>query len=33
MIPRAAITEWTNQIPWEDMYNTEQDLLISRALV
>ncbi len=33
MIPLAAITEWTNSVPWIDMKQVEQDLIISRALV
>jgi hypothetical protein len=32
MIPRAMITEWANKVPWEDMHNVEQDLIIGRAL-
>jgi predicted nucleotidyltransferase component of viral defense system len=33
MIPKIAITEWTNIVPWSDINNVEQDLLICRALV
>ena len=33
MIPLAAITEWTNNVPWTDMKQVEQDLIICRALV
>lgn len=33
MIPLAAITEWTNTVPWIDMKQVEQDLIICRALV
>jgi predicted nucleotidyltransferase component of viral defense system len=33
LIPRAAITEWANKVPWEDMHNVEQDLIIGRSLV
>lgn len=33
MIPLVAITEWTNTVPWIDMKQVEQDLIISRALV
>ena len=32
MIPRAAITHWNNQVPWENNANVEQDLIITRAL-
>lgn len=33
MIPLAALTEWTNSVPWTDMKQVEQDLIICRALV
>jgi predicted nucleotidyltransferase component of viral defense system len=33
MIPKIAITEWTNTVPWIDMKQVEQDLIICRALV
>jgi len=33
MINRAAIIEWSAQVPWKDNAQVEQDLLISRALV
>jgi predicted nucleotidyltransferase component of viral defense system len=33
MIPRAAITEWRHQAPWQSPAQVEQDLIISRALV
>lgn len=33
MIPRLAITEWGNIVPWTTMNNVEQDLIICRALV
>jgi predicted nucleotidyltransferase component of viral defense system len=33
MIPKIAITEWTNTVPWIDMKNVEQDLILCRALV
>jgi len=33
MIPLAAITEWTNTVPWTDLKQVEQDLIICRALV
>ena len=32
MIPRSAITHWNKQVPWEDIANVEQDLIITRAL-
>ncbi len=32
MIPRSAITHWNWQVPWEDIANVEQDLIITRAL-
>ncbi|MDR2337223.1 MAG: nucleotidyl transferase AbiEii/AbiGii toxin family protein [Deltaproteobacteria bacterium] len=32
MIPRAAITEWTQFAPWKNMHQVEQDLIICRAL-
>ncbi|GHU55901.1 hypothetical protein FACS189411_05290 [Bacteroidia bacterium] len=33
MIPKNAISEWTNTVPWIDINNVEQDLIICRALV
>jgi predicted nucleotidyltransferase component of viral defense system len=33
MIPAAAITEWSNRVPWADPYFVEQDLVINRCLV
>lgn len=33
MIPRAYITEWAEQVPWQTNEQIEQDLVISRALV
>jgi predicted nucleotidyltransferase component of viral defense system len=33
MIPKVAITEWTNTVPWIDIKDVEQDLIICRALV
>ena len=32
MIPRSAITHWNKQVPWEDIANVEQDLIMTRAL-
>lgn len=33
MIPRAYITEWSQQVPWQTNEQVEQDLVICRALV
>lgn len=33
MIPKAYITEWANQVPWQTNEQIEQDLVICRALV
>lgn len=33
MIPRAYISEWNQQVPWQTMEQVEQDLVICRALV
>ena len=33
MIPRAYITAWRSQAPWQTNEQVEQDLVISRALV
>jgi predicted nucleotidyltransferase component of viral defense system len=33
MIQQTAITEWTNTVPWTDMLQVEQDLIICRALI
>jgi len=33
VIPQAAITQWRNTVPWSDMHQVEQDLILSRALV
>jgi predicted nucleotidyltransferase component of viral defense system len=33
MIPKIAITEWTNTVPWIDIKQVEQDLIICRALI
>ena len=32
MIPRSAITHWNQLVPWEDIANVEQDLIITRVL-
>lgn len=33
MIPELAITQWRNVVPWIDVKQVEQDLIICRALV
>jgi predicted nucleotidyltransferase component of viral defense system len=33
MIPQAFITEWSNNVPWQNNEQVEQDLVICRALV
>ena len=33
MILRGYITQWNETIPWSDMHQVEQDLIISRVLV
>ncbi|MDR0505637.1 MAG: hypothetical protein LBH32_02305 [Dysgonamonadaceae bacterium] len=33
MIPKENIIEWKNTVPWTDINNVEQDLIICRALV
>ncbi len=33
MIPQTALTAWRNRAPWAEYHQTEQDLVISRALV
>jgi predicted nucleotidyltransferase component of viral defense system len=33
MIPKAYITEWASQVPWQTNEQVEQDLVICRALV
>ena len=33
MIPRDYITQWRAQAPWNEDFQVEQDLVISRALV
>jgi predicted nucleotidyltransferase component of viral defense system len=33
MIQQTAITEWTETVPWIDMLQVEQDLIICRALI
>jgi len=32
MIPKAYIDEWREYAPWQDAYQVEQDLVISRSL-
>lgn len=33
MIPKAYITQWRNNAPWQEDFQVEQDLVIERALV
>ena len=33
MIPRDYITQWRERAPWNEDFQVEQDLIISRALV
>ncbi len=33
MIPKRAIREWNEMVPWQSPAMVEQDLIISRALV
>ena len=33
MIPRDYVTEWRERAPWNEDFQVEQDLVISRALV
>jgi hypothetical protein len=33
MIPMMNIVAWSNVVPWVDMRQVEQDLIISRAIV
>ncbi len=33
MIPKAYIDEWRQHSPWQDDYQVEQDLIISRSLI
>ncbi len=33
MIPRDYVTEWRQWAPWNEDFQVEQDLIISRALV
>lgn len=33
MIPHDFITEWKKHAPWQETYQVEQDLIISRAMV
>ena len=33
MIPKAYITEWSNNVPWQTNEQVEQDLVICRALI
>lgn len=33
MIPQVALDAWTQQVPWPDPLDVEQDLILSRAIV
>ena len=33
MIPELAITQWRSIVPWDDVKQVEQDLIICRAIV
>lgn len=33
MIPELAITEWRSVVPWIDVKQVEQDLIICKAIV
>jgi hypothetical protein len=33
MIPMMNLVAWSNVVPWADMRQVEQDLIISRAIV
>lgn len=33
MIPRDYITQWRERAPWNEDFQVEQDLIISRALI
>ncbi len=33
MIPCAYITEWQQRVPWSDLYQVEQDLILSRLMI
>lgn len=33
MIPKPYIAQWQSHAPWKDLYQIEQDLIISRSLV
>ena len=33
MIPELAITEWRNVVPWADVKQVEQDLILCRAII
>lgn len=33
MIPRAYITEWQRRVPWPELYQVEQDLILSRLMI
>lgn len=33
MIPQAHLYNWRNRAPWPEMYQVEQDLVLTRALI
>lgn len=33
MIPRAFVTEWQSRVPWPELYQVEQDLILSRLMI
>lgn len=33
MIPQSYIVEWSNQVPWQEVRQVEEDLIITRALI
>ena len=33
MIPRAFLTEWQAKVPWPELYQVEQDLILSRLMI
>lgn len=33
MIPRGALTEWEARVPWPQLYQVEQDLILARLMI
>jgi len=33
MVPKNYIVEWSSKAPWQDNYQIEQDLIISKTIV